>query len=261
MKLLGIGNEQWGPQYFERYELFAEALKEQHPEIELVSASGPSPADERFQYAWPRLRASSKADIVDEHCYAMPDWFLESATRYDDYDRARPQSVHGRVRRPKRRHRLAGQSQQPATAPWPRRRSSPALERNSDVVRDVVLRPAAWPRRRLAMAAESDLVRQPHRLRHAQLLRPADVCLHRGDVVLPAERSPTPTACRRRRRCTATTSRDDEGDIAIVVVNAATKPSKRTCGSQGLPRRRVPAGNCALRFEPEDENSIEPPIN
>ena len=36
MKMLGVGNEQWGPQYFERYKVFAEALKAQHPEIQLV---------------------------------------------------------------------------------------------------------------------------------------------------------------------------------------------------------------------------------
>jgi alpha-L-arabinofuranosidase len=94
MKLLGVGNEQWGPQYFERYEVFAKALKEQHPEIELVSGSGPFPADKNFKFAWPLLRGL-KADIVDEHCYAMPDWFLRSATRFDDYDRQGPKVFMG----------------------------------------------------------------------------------------------------------------------------------------------------------------------
>jgi len=94
MKLLGVGNEQWGPQYFERYELFAKALQERHPEIELVSGSGPFPADAHFNFAWPLLR-KLQADIVDEHCYAMPDWFLRSATRYDDYDRHGPKVFMG----------------------------------------------------------------------------------------------------------------------------------------------------------------------
>jgi alpha-N-arabinofuranosidase len=94
MKMLGIGNEQWGPQYFERYKLFAEVLKEKHPEIELVSGSGPFPADENFRFAWRELR-ELKADVVDEHCYAMPDWFLRSATRYDNYDRNDPKVFMG----------------------------------------------------------------------------------------------------------------------------------------------------------------------
>ena len=34
MKLLGVGNEQWGFEYFERYEAFAKVLKERHPEID-----------------------------------------------------------------------------------------------------------------------------------------------------------------------------------------------------------------------------------
>ena len=43
MKLLGVGNEQWGPQYIERYAAFAKVLKAKHPEIQLVSSAGPRP--------------------------------------------------------------------------------------------------------------------------------------------------------------------------------------------------------------------------
>ena len=94
MKLLGVGNEQWDQQYFDRYAMFAKVLKEKHPEIELVSGAGPFPADTHFKFAWPLLRGL-KADIVDEHSYAMPDWFLRSATRYDDYDRNGPKVFMG----------------------------------------------------------------------------------------------------------------------------------------------------------------------
>ena len=94
MKLLGIGNEQWGPQYIERYAKFSAVLKAKHPEIELVSAAGPSPDDDRFKFLWPKLR-ELKADIVDEHSYAPPAWFLDSAHRYDDYDRNGPKVFMG----------------------------------------------------------------------------------------------------------------------------------------------------------------------
>ncbi|HWV99331.1 MAG TPA: alpha-L-arabinofuranosidase C-terminal domain-containing protein [Candidatus Acidoferrum sp.] len=94
LKLLGVGNEQWGPQYFERYVRFATALKQRYPEIQLVSSAGPSPADERFKFAWGRLRELN-ADIVDEHCYAAPAWFLQNATRYDNYDRTGPKVFTG----------------------------------------------------------------------------------------------------------------------------------------------------------------------
>ncbi|MCA9184211.1 MAG: alpha-L-arabinofuranosidase C-terminal domain-containing protein [Pirellulaceae bacterium] len=132
MKLIGIGNEQWGPQYIERYELFAKALQEKHPEIELVTTSGPSPGDERFQFLWPRLR-ELKAQIIDEHVYAMPDWFLKSATRYDEYDRSGPKVFMGEyaaqtvaITSPMNRNNVIGALSEAAFLT--------GIERNSDVV-------------------------------------------------------------------------------------------------------------------------------
>ena len=94
MRLLGVGNEQWGPQYFERYEKFARVLKDKHPEVSLVSAAGPDPSDSRFRLAWKRLRALH-ADIIDEHCYAAPSWFFSNTHRYDSYDRSGPKVFMG----------------------------------------------------------------------------------------------------------------------------------------------------------------------
>jgi alpha-L-arabinofuranosidase len=94
MKLLGIGNEQWGPQYIERYARFAKVLKERHPEIQLISSAGPAPADDRFTFAWGKLR-ELRADIIDEHCYAAPKWFFDNIRRYDDYDRQGPKVFMG----------------------------------------------------------------------------------------------------------------------------------------------------------------------
>jgi alpha-L-arabinofuranosidase len=94
LKMLGVGNEQWGPQYMERFVRFAEAFHAQHPEIALVGAAGPSPADPRFEFAWAQMRAM-KADIVDEHCYDRPEWFLNNAHRYDHYDRSGPKVFMG----------------------------------------------------------------------------------------------------------------------------------------------------------------------
>jgi alpha-L-arabinofuranosidase len=94
LKMMGVGNEQWGPQYIERYEIFAKAIKSRHPEVQLVSAAGPEPADDRFKLAWSRLRALN-ADIIDEHCYATPAWFLSNTHRYDGYDRTGPKVFMG----------------------------------------------------------------------------------------------------------------------------------------------------------------------
>jgi len=87
LKKLGIGNENWGPQYLERLALFTTALKAKHPEIKLVASSGTDPVGERFDLLNNALRKAN-TDIIDEHYYRSPKWFLENANRYDNYDRS-----------------------------------------------------------------------------------------------------------------------------------------------------------------------------
>ena len=94
LKMLGVGNEQWGEQYVERYKVFAGILREKHPEIRLVTGSGPFNRGEWFDYLWGEMR-KEKADLVDEHYYAPPEWFLRNAARYDDYDRNGPKVFAG----------------------------------------------------------------------------------------------------------------------------------------------------------------------
>jgi len=86
LKMIGVGNEQWGPQYIERYEAFAKKLKAKYPTVALVSGTGPSPNGKFFDYAAKEL-TRLKAEIVDEHYYANPEWFFKNAARYDSYDR------------------------------------------------------------------------------------------------------------------------------------------------------------------------------
>jgi len=94
LKMMGVGNEQWGPQFIERYEVFSKALKSKHPEITLISDAGPSPNDERFKFLWGKLR-DLHADIVDEHYYMAPNWFLTNSDRYDNYPRTGPKVFSG----------------------------------------------------------------------------------------------------------------------------------------------------------------------
>jgi alpha-N-arabinofuranosidase len=94
LKMIGVGNEQWGPHYVERYKVFAAALKAQHPEIKLVVAAGPAPSGEPFESMWSSWR-TLHADIVDEHYYMSPEWFLANTARYDRYDRNGPKVFAG----------------------------------------------------------------------------------------------------------------------------------------------------------------------
>jgi len=86
LKMIGVGNEQWGTQYIERYTVFSAAIKSKYPEIRIVSGTGPSPDGKDFDYAAKELKKLN-AQIVDEHYYANPEWFLKNANRYDKYDR------------------------------------------------------------------------------------------------------------------------------------------------------------------------------
>jgi alpha-L-arabinofuranosidase len=89
LKMIGIGNEQWGEVFPIHLELFTQALNEKHPDILVIGSSGPQASGEQFDYLW-KENARIKVDLVDEHYYRPPDWFLENATRYDSYNRDWP---------------------------------------------------------------------------------------------------------------------------------------------------------------------------
>ena len=76
LKYMEIGNENGGAAYQERYDLFYDALKAKYPQVHLV-------ADE-----WSNTRTNRPVEIVDEHYYSSPDFFISNAGKYDGYDRA-----------------------------------------------------------------------------------------------------------------------------------------------------------------------------
>jgi alpha-N-arabinofuranosidase len=94
LKFIGVGNEQWGPEYISRYKLFEKAIKEKYPDIVIISSVGPFPDGELFDYAAKELKELN-AEIVDEHYYKNPDWFFQNSNRYDNYDRTGPKIFAG----------------------------------------------------------------------------------------------------------------------------------------------------------------------
>ena len=94
LKHIGVGNEQWGPDYIERFKVFEKAIKAKYPNIIIVSGSGPFPEGDYFDYAHSELKKLN-AEIVDEHYYKSPEWFRKNATRYDSYDRKGPKIFAG----------------------------------------------------------------------------------------------------------------------------------------------------------------------
>ena len=94
LKYMAVGNEQWGEPYVKRLEPFIRTIREKYPEIKIVGSSGPSPDGNNFDFGWKEM-TRQKADLVDEHYYREPDWFLNNASRYDKYNRKGPRVFAG----------------------------------------------------------------------------------------------------------------------------------------------------------------------
>lgn len=94
LKMIGVGNEQWGPQYIDRWKIFTKAIKDKYPDVKIISALGPFPKGPEFDLLDKTFR-SLGADILDEHYYASPQWFRDNARRYDNYDRKGPKIFAG----------------------------------------------------------------------------------------------------------------------------------------------------------------------
>jgi alpha-L-arabinofuranosidase len=259
LKFLGVGNEQWGPQYIERYERFAKVLKAKYPEIKLVSSAGPSPDDDRFEFLWPKLR-ELKADIVDEHCYANPDWFFDNAHRYDSYDRNGPKVFMGEY---------AAQSVKTVSPEnrnnWQCALSEAAfmtgLERNADVV---------------VMSSYAPLFAHEERWQWRPDLIWCDnlqsygtpnyyvqqmFSLNRGDVVLPVEVTGQPPATSKQPGLYVTASREQKsGEIILKVVSNASRPTAadvRIEGIQQIARQGTMIVLAGAKLT--DENSLAEP--
>lgn len=91
---IGIGNEQWGPLYPERLQEFVKQIRAKYPDIKICGTSGPSASGDKFDYGWQQMRKLG-VDLVDEHYYMKPQWFLDNAGRYDNYSRKGPKVFAG----------------------------------------------------------------------------------------------------------------------------------------------------------------------
>ena len=91
LKQIGVGNEQWGELYPPRLEKFVKAIRARYPDIKICGTSGPSADGNDFDYGWKEMKRLK----VDEHYYKPPQWFLDNAGRYDNYDRKGPKVFAG----------------------------------------------------------------------------------------------------------------------------------------------------------------------
>lgn len=89
LRYLGIGNEDAiTPEFHERYKMIQDAIRTKYPDLIVIGTVGPSPAGRDFDAGW-KIADELKIQIIDEHYYEQPAWFLSNLKRYDTYDRAR----------------------------------------------------------------------------------------------------------------------------------------------------------------------------
>ncbi|MEU1042094.1 alpha-L-arabinofuranosidase C-terminal domain-containing protein [Streptomyces sp. NPDC005551] len=92
---LEVGNEENLPtEFLARFEKFRAAIAAEYPDITVISNSGPDDSGPVFDTAW-KLNKDADVDMVDEHYYNSPRWFLQNNDRYDSYDRGGPEVFLG----------------------------------------------------------------------------------------------------------------------------------------------------------------------
>ena len=137
LKYLGIGNENKGEAFWERFDIIYKAVKEKYPEIIVVSTSGAADAGPEFDANMQKIDELYPDTIVDEHYYKGDDWFYQNGERYSPdkvrgaqglkYDRSKPTRVFvGEFANNRTNNAYA--STMAEAAYWT------SLERNSDMV-------------------------------------------------------------------------------------------------------------------------------
>ncbi|MFF1543172.1 alpha-L-arabinofuranosidase C-terminal domain-containing protein [Streptomyces sp. NPDC058291] len=90
-----VGNEENLPaEFLARFTRFRAAVEAKYPDVTVISNSGPDDSGPTFDTAW-QLNRDAKVDMVDEHYYNSPQWFLQNNDRYDAYDRGGPKVFLG----------------------------------------------------------------------------------------------------------------------------------------------------------------------
>lgn len=89
MKMIGVGNENWGSAYWRNFKVIREAILKAYPEMKIVTSTGPlSDLSHPINIeAWQQINSFYRDSIVDEHYYNPPEWFLQNNRRYDSFRR------------------------------------------------------------------------------------------------------------------------------------------------------------------------------
>lgn len=94
LEYLAIGNEEVGQAFFDRYAYFHEAIRANYPDIKLINSAGPFSAGSEYERGWQSAKEHG-SDLIDEHYYCAPEWFLANHHHYDVLDPTGPKVFLG----------------------------------------------------------------------------------------------------------------------------------------------------------------------
>ncbi len=78
----------------ERYPYFHRAVREKYPKIKIIHSAGPFSTGESYEAGWASAKKHG-SDLIDEHYYSSPEWFLANMHHYEDYDEKGPKVFLG----------------------------------------------------------------------------------------------------------------------------------------------------------------------
>lgn len=238
LKMIAVGNEQWGSVYPERLEAFVKAIRSKHPEIQIVGSAGPSASGEHFDYLWPEMKRIG-VDLVDEHYYMAPDWFFANAARYDTYDRKGPKVFAGEYAS----HDHSAGKANNFLAALSEAAFMTGLERNADVVRLATYAPLfahvdAWQwNPDLIWFDNLRVMRTPNY--YVQQM----YGMNTGTDVLPLLLDGKPVAGQDSLYASAVRN-EPTGEVIVKVVNAGSHAAKARIDFAGLKKQQLVAGTC-----------------
>jgi alpha-L-arabinofuranosidase len=83
LQYIGIGNENSGEAFWERFDIIYKAVKEKYPNINVITTSGAGPSGKEFDTNYAIIDQKYSESIVDEHYYSTDNWFYTNTHRYD----------------------------------------------------------------------------------------------------------------------------------------------------------------------------------
>ncbi len=88
LTMIGIGNENYGKDYLERFRVIKEAIAKKDDKIECVHCSGLGFFEPSVTKVRKHVAKNYHGVLIDEHRYQRPEWFLKS---YNYFDKAKKQ--------------------------------------------------------------------------------------------------------------------------------------------------------------------------